>query len=319
MRVLVVGSGVGAAGFLHHAQKLGIHCDHVSSPTNAPVCSLRSTAVAALRGTQMGHSPLGDELVRGWQEAHEFYAQYLGDGVERAVHCTAIFKSEKNLRRFSHLASAPAPLELAQAPQLCVKEEAWIIRPAQFLSAWRAREEFISALTPIEEGVRVRFLDQRDEVYDHVVLATGYWMSWMKDLFSFPSLRPVQGSYFQWDGVDWGSASFSLTIDEDNLVYYATQRTLLLGSTSVKDVTGDFAALSNLQTRYQRVQQLLRRKLPAVEDAQTHTGIRALTKERAPFALNPRPGIHLIGGLYKNGWVMAWRLGRITAERLASH
>lgn len=315
MSVLLVGSGVAAAGFLHHRDKFPLEIDHVASPTVAPPCSWSSTAVAALRGTQKGLSPLGDELVEGWREAEQFFQTNPNPGAEEARHYTLVFDSGKNLQRFSHLTPTQAPLELKSAAQLCVSERAWIIRPREFLAHLRPREAVLTGLQAIDGQWEASFLGGEKRRYSQVVLASGQWMSWMAGIVPVPKLRAVQGSYYQWQNCDWGTESFSLSIDETNIVYHAPEQRLLLGATSVKDETGEFADASALEELHRRAQEKIRRDLPAINQARVFTGIRSLSKDRAPFALNPLPGLHLIGGLYKNGWVMAWRLGRLTAER----
>lgn len=317
MKVLVVGNGVGAAGFVYHAAKLNIKCEHVSSPANAPVCSTNSTAVAALRGTQMGFSKLGDELVEGWNEAQEVYQTLNHPGAELASHTTALFEDSKNLRRFSHLVGGNSFLGFNSNPKLLVSEDCWIIRPEKFLNQWQANEKMVIGLKPLDSGWRVTFLGDIEKDYDHVVLATGFWLTWMKGLFPMPDLRAIQGSYLQWEGCDWGERSFSLSVDSNNLVYQAKEKVLLLGATSVKDKTGQLPDSNDLKQRFEKVSEHIEKKLPALKDAQVFTGIRSITKDRSPFTLEPHKGLHLIGGLYKNGWVMAWRLGRQTAERIS--
>lgn len=316
MKVLVVGNGVAAAGFLHAASTRGLVCDHLADSSNAPVCSQNSTAVAALRGTVKGHSPLGDLLVDGWEEAKNFYRRYSGAGVERATHTTAIFEQEKNLARFAHVPPGLSPLGLKQEPKLLVQEEAWIIHPEEFLASFTPQKQLIVAVDAAGPKPVVTLLGGERRTYDHVVLCTGHWLSWMKDQVPVPELKAVQGSFYQWSDVTLPGESFSLSVDDVNLVYHAAKKRLLLGATSVKHETGDFADVSDLQARYQKLQGRLEHPLPRPELAEVRTGIRSVSRSRMPFALNPLPGIHLIGGLYKNGWVMAWHLGRVTLERL---
>lgn len=317
MNVLVVGNGVAAAGFLYNAAKLNLNCDHISSPSNAPVCSWNSTAVAALRGTQSGLSKLGDELVQGWEEANEVYKHLNCAAAERSTHTTAVFDDTKNLKRFSHLPVSVSSLEFKLSPQLVVKEECWIIRPHHFLERWKPREAMVVGLSSLGDGWKVKFLGGEEKVYDHVVLATGFWLTWMKGLFPMPEMRAVQGSYYQWQNCDWGKESFSLSIDSNNLIYHGKEKNLLLGATSVKDITGQVPDMKDLQIRWEQVSERIKKDLPSIQSAQILTGIRSVTRDRTPFSLNPQKGLHLIGGLYKNGWVMSWRLGRQTAERIS--
>lgn len=331
-RLLLVGEGIAAQAILRaleHSPRSSrlSQITQVANHELAPACSMSSTAVVALRGTRAGLSLLGDELIAAWNEARHDYVEYIGMGVTRAIQTTAIFKAGPGVTRFSHLPQIEqSPLALARAPLLMVNEEAWLIDPPVFLRAlgesWKLpiekRATLVTQLVAEGQGSRVHFLDGRDEFFDHVVLASGAWMSWMKECLpeGHParSLRPVQGSYYQWNEQKLGVQSFSMALDGINLVYHAAQGRLLLGATSVKDVAHFLPDQKALRELWTTAQSLLLNPLPALSEAIIHTGIRSVGKDRRPINQSVRPGLHVLGGLYKNGWLLSWKLARDLVE-----
>lgn len=310
-RILVIGGGVAAAGVqeaLSSNKFAGkFHVDYVVSDSLARACSLRSTAVAALRGTRPGLSPLGDELVECWEVASKFYGRGHA-GVERIRHTTWVGEDEKTRRRFQHLGQVPGPVE----------EEAFLIVPEVFLGRLSPRDAFVQSLTATDGGWRVRYLGGEEQSYQRVVLATGAWASWMPAELKHPKVRAVQGCYAAWDGIDLGREGFSHSFDGTNVVYQSSTTRLLLGATSVKDQTGEAFDHSELLARYQSATKKLPLPWPAWERARFQTGIRSLSTDRRPFAREIAPGLYAVGGFYKNGWVYAWRMGELIAELLAS-
>ncbi len=327
-RLLLIGEGIAAAAYLRELSVSRVaeqftRIVQVASPDLAPACSFHSTAVAALRGTRTGLSPLGDELVAGWEMAREFYQSWDGPGVTAARLTTVVEDTEKDLRRFSHLPRAvSSPLPLSKTSAFLVEEEAWLIDPALFLPALHSslttpprerRETLVTRLHREGPVWRARFLGGMEEDFERVVLASGAWMPWMRELFPpghpLGDLRPVQGSYWQWEGVDLGPESFAMAWSGHNLVYHAVPRRLLMGATSVKDGTL-IPDLKGLRGQWEFWRERLERPLPDPARALLRTGVRARTADRRPHGGGVREGLQAMGGLYKNGWVAAWKLAR---------
>ncbi len=319
-RLLVIGGGVGAWAFLRALEASSVvdrfdDIHQVEAPALAPPCSIDSTAVAALRGTRVGLSELGDELVADWAVARTILPRLAG--ATHAKLTTACWE-ERDQRRFQHLArAAEPPLPLADAAPVLALEEAWIIDPPQVLASLRAacsrvrtRQAFVKGWETLGDRTLVRFLDGPEENYDQVVVCAGAWTGWL--MTPSPAPRSVRGTFARWDEVAFGAESFAFTVDGINLIYRADARVLLLGaSTEVEDgrLWPDAAIV---REQWAKVAAHLAIPLPAWEDATLHTGMRQRGPQRRPFIHAPAPNVLVAGGLYKNGWVSAWG----QAERL---
>jgi glycine/D-amino acid oxidase-like deaminating enzyme len=331
-RLFVIGEGIAAKALFYalaQRQKIDKFSEiHVAfSDSYAPATSLRSTAIAALRGTQKGFSPLGNELVEAWDFAHEIYSRENFSGAEKVHHETWIYE-EKNLKRFAHLPSLAIPVEVKTPPKRITSEEAWMIEPEKFLSSIinftihsniNTHPNAVVKIEKVKNEFVVSFLGGNQISVDRLVLASGFWMSWMKEwIVASPlsGMYPVQGSYFQWEKIDWGSESRSISFDGANLIYQAKAQRLIIGATTVKKNESFIPAMSELKGIYLKIQSYWPISLPAMEAAEIITGIRSQTMSRRPWSGEVSPGVFAIGGMYKNGWVSAWKLADELAKRL---
>lgn len=324
-RLLVIGGGVGAWAFLRALEASSVvdrfdEIHQVEAPALAPPCSIDSTAVAALRGTRVGLSDLGDELVADWAMARTILPQFAG--AVRAELTTACW-DVRDQRRFQHLDSAVSPpLALAADALLLAQEEAWIIDPTPFLASVRAvcprvraRQAFVCGLEFRDDHVLVRFLGGSDERYERVVACAGAWGSWFANQTLAP--RAVRGTFARWDDVDYGVESFAFTVDGTNLVYRADARVLLLGASTEVEEGRLWHDSALVRERWVSVCRRLAKPLPAWELATLHTGMRERGPQRRPFIHAPSPHVLVAGGLYKNGWVSAWGQAHRLLARLS--
>lgn len=331
-RLFVIGEGIAAKALFYalaQRQKIDKFSEiHVAfSDSYAPATSLRSTAIAALRGTQKGFSPLGNELVEAWEFAREIYLREKFDGAEKIQHQTWIYE-EKNLKRFAHLPELAIAAEIKTPPKRIATEEAWMIEPDKFLASVidlaqfshvQAHPNAVVKLEKLKNEFVVSLLGGKQMTVDRIILASGFWMSWMKEwIVASPlsGLYPVQGSYFQWEKIDWGSESLSISFDGANLIYQAKAQRLIIGATTVKKDESFIPAISELKNIYHKIQGHWSMSLPNIESARIITGIRSQTLSRRPWSGEVSPGVYAIGGLYKNGWVSAWKLADDLAKRL---
>lgn len=323
-RVIVIGGGIaGHAVLFSLAQRAKVDrfdaVTLVASEASAPTTSLRSTAVAALRGTQVGFSPLGDELVAQWDHAHALLAREGFAGAERVQHQTLCY-SANTAKRFQHLSQASALLPVRLAPDLVAEEPAWVIDPAVFLSSIRERcqslgtrfvDSTVIQLAQSAGAWTVRLHSGEVLTAEQLILASGFWMHWTRELLTgspLAELIPVQGAYYQWDSQVLSRPSFSLSLEGTNLIYNAPLERLILGATSVKHDVSLVPDRAQLEELVRDVSEKLRFELPPLSSAEVVTGIRAQTRSRRPWAGSLAPGLSAIGGLYKNGWVSAWKL-----------
>lgn len=322
-RVAIIGGGVAATSVIHWLKALR-PLDKIvqfSSENLAPAASLKSTAVAALRGTQRGLSDLGDELCRHWEFSDQFYHDLKNPGLIQGELETWLYE-EKDLRRFSHLSEKTSlDFTFLRAPLKKVSEKCWLIEPKRFLSSFENSHEknecFVTHLSSSGASWRVH-TQQSETEFDYVVVCTGVWARWMKDFFpqeELDSLRASQGSFYEWSQIDFGEKSFALSFSGLNLHYRHDIHSLQLGATTIKDVDSFVASEAHLKDIKKTYEETLDLKLD-FSKACVHTGIRSILKSRRPFAGRLTGNLYAINGLYKNGWISAWPLARQLVDSL---
>ncbi len=316
-RVAVIGAGVAATSVIHWLKILR-PLDKIvqfSSENLAPAASLRSTAVAALRGTQRGISALGDELCEHWEFSDQFYAESRLPGVVAGELETWI-NDEKEMRRFSHLPEARESfLGPKQRPVKIVREKCWLIDPEVFLSSFDESHEhyraLVTELRPFAKGWLVKTQTGESE-FEKVILCTGAWQRWMKRVVpssELDTIKPSQGSYFEWSQQHTSDHSFALSFHGLNLHYRHDIKTLQLGATTIKNSD----LLSPSLTHLEAIKKLFLSQVELELDfskARIHTGIRSILQTRRPFAGQLDQGLCAMNGLYKNGWISAWPLAK---------
>lgn len=324
-RLLVVGEGIGATAFLNALVRTG-KVDNFSSITQiaseslAPATSLRSTGIAALRGTREGLSPLGNEQVAHWRATEQLLEREQWAGLAR-IELQSWVYTEKSHRRYGHLPQSQAPVLPMKIPARYVsREEGWIVTPEVLLKSMplpplKKLTTLVTQLVPRQGEWVATVLGGEEFVFDKVVLATGVWSEWMRELVSetpLMNLRSYQGSYYQWQSKAFGEKSFSLIIEGANLVYEATAGRLLLGATSVADEWSFVADQKALREVWDKFHHYCDVELPPLESAAIRTGLRPQTRARTPWVGELRPGLFAFNGLYKTGWVSSFPL----AEKL---
>lgn len=321
--VAVIGAGVAATSVIHWLKVLR-PLDRIvqfSSENLAPAASHKSTAVAALRGTRSGLSALGDELCEHWQFSDQFYREGRHAGVVESVLETWL-SDEKELRRFAHLTEASASfLPALQQPLRVVREKCWMIDPDVFLSSFdQSHEQELSLVTGLEPRPHHWLVKTQkgEREFTKVILCTGAWQRWLKGLVpaeELATLVPSQGSYFEWHHQSLFEHSFALSFQGLNLHYRHDIQTLQLGATTIKNNDSFLPAFDALAEIRKTFEDHCELRLD-FSQAQIQTGIRSILKTRRPFAGALSENLYAMNGLYKNGWISAWPLGRQLVESL---
>lgn len=325
-RLVVVGEGVAATAFLFAlTQKANVDkffsVIQIANDELAPATSFRSTAIAALRGTRPGLSPLGDEIVDMWDYTHPLFEREKWSGLKKtAVHSWVY--SDKAERRYGHLEKISASHFSAKIPpRYITTEPGWIIEPAALLASvpQPKLEKLKTVMTSLErvgEAWQVGILGGIKIEADVVVLATGPWSEWTRELFvgsPLESMKSTQGSFFQWDTTDCGTKDFVIGLEGMVCVYHAELQRLILGATSVSGDATFIPRMAELNAIREAFAAHVDINFPSEKPA-IITGLRAQTKGRRPWAGPLSSKLYAVGGLYKTGWVTAWPLG----DRLAA-
>ena len=320
-RLVVIGEGVAATAFLFAlTQKANVDkfssVIQIANDDLAPATSLRSTAIAALRGTRPGLSPLGDEIVEMWNYTHPLFSRERWAGLKEAAVHSWVY-SDKAERRYGHLEKiSTSQFSARKSPRYITTEPCWIIEPATFLAnvpqpKVERLKTVMTSLERVGDMWQVGIMGGIKIEADVVVMATGPWSEWTRELFvgsPLESMKSTQGSFFQWDNFDYGAKDFVIGLEGMVCVYHADQQRLILGATSISGDATFIPHLAELNAIRNEFAAHVNINFPS-EKPQIVTGLRAQTKGRRPWAGPIGSNLYAVGGLYKTGWVTAWPLG----------
>ncbi|MCB9092100.1 MAG: FAD-binding oxidoreductase [Halobacteriovoraceae bacterium] len=323
MRIIVVGDGI-AANLLVNQLNLNSPIDVVKIASSAvPVASTNSTATLALRNIQEGLSPLGDIIYRSYFYTEQFLEANELDGVEKTQHLECwgedYEKKESKIARYpeSHLISS----ELLDEKVVGDVEDCYVFSPEKFLKALKEKQKNIKVIDDFIRGIESDGVVGLQKKYraDAIVWATGAYIKEFNYFFKFQEIektKMVRGSYLEFDA-DYEKA-FSLCYDGINLVYRRGEKKLLLGNTTFN---GGIAAseFEELKSSYHKLNSILSRKLPDLNEGTWKTALRHKGRRRMPWWGQIGDTKHYaITGLYKNGYSFSFLAAYELAKKLMS-
>lgn len=315
-RLAIIGGGIAGRSLLYALAKQKKSYSEIilfDSDIFARTCSIRSTGIVAPRGLSLGHSDLGDLLIKAFETFVTHVKVDQPAGVFPITQFTgAVTKLEEFKKRYPHgtLSQNVHSLPLQNETYLAL-DQAYLIDPEIYLK-WlldqasalplNIKNDFVLSVTESSNGVEIITQNGLKETFDSVVFAGGTYNRWWNKLANdqLTSSKPVQGSYLEFKNIDLGTEAFSLTLEGENLVYHAHTKKLLVGSTTVS-THGEVPAVNELREIHQGLQSRLQFKLPAFELGEIKTGIREKASKRAPY-LKQQNHCWWIGGYYKNGY-----------------
>jgi len=109
LKIALIGQGLSAEVFLYYflkdLQATSLEITQFYAEDFAPACSLKSTAMAHTQGIQYGISPLGDLLLKAFEETVTFCDLEKPLGVERIPYYFSAHPTQNSnlIKRFSHL------------------------------------------------------------------------------------------------------------------------------------------------------------------------------------------------------------------------
>ncbi|MFL5786379.1 MAG: FAD-dependent oxidoreductase [Bacteriovoracaceae bacterium] len=312
--IAIIGGGIAARSLVYSLAKknfpeklLVFYSDNFAFP-----CSLHSTAIVAPRGISPGHSPLGDELVGGFERFDRHVKEDRPEGVIKVRQSTgAITKMDEFKKRY--------PIGEMKDGVYFAEEDAYLIRPSEYM-AWLLKEaqknldlEIIPHFVTEVKDKKITTQDGKEFTADKIIFAAGVNNDLWSSLFSTPrKTKSAQGSYLEFTKADLGANSFSLTLEGDNLIYDADRKKLLIGSTT-KESALELAPEKALKQIYEDLSSRTSWQLPDFQTAIIRVGLREKGPKRESYILN-EGHYSMIGGLYKNGY----RLTLYLAEKLLS-
>jgi glycine/D-amino acid oxidase-like deaminating enzyme len=307
--IAIIGGGIAARSLLYMMAKKNIRSKILIfySDKFAFPCSLHSTAIVAPRGISTGHSPLGDELVQGFDRFQRHFQEDHPEGVITVPQINgALTKIEAFTKRF--------PDGKETDGMYLAHEEAFLVRPKDYLD-WLLKEakkkldvEVVSDFVTEVHGEKIRTIDGKEFHAEKIFFTTGV----QNELWCGKKTKSVQGSYLEFQDVS-GEASFSLTLEGNNLIFDQERKTLLIGSTT-KESALYLPPEKTLLQVYEFLKERWSFPLPEFSQGIIRTGLREKGPKREAYVV--REGNHItIGGLYKNGY----RLSLHLAEKVLSH
>lgn len=283
-------------------------------------CTLNSTAVAASRGVTSGHSVLGDMLIEGFNLFSEHVHSTGAKGIEKIFQYSgATSKMDSFKTRYPD--GSMSRKYLKEETYMAI-EDAFMIDPATYIQ-WlldKARESSAFILetlddfvVQIEEGTKVEIKTLKGNTYffDKVIFAGGSYNNFWKPMAPHSKLessKPVQGSYYEFNNLNWDEPSFSLTLDGDNIVWNRPFNRLYIGSTT-SNSSHYLAPLKDLEQIYFRLKDRVLLDLPKPENAKIKVGLREKAQKRQPYIVN-RGNISFVGGLYKSAFTLSLLMAR---------
>jgi hypothetical protein len=282
-----------------------------------PSCTLSSTATVALRGTKKGLSPLGDQLVDAFHEVERFLSEQKSHGAYPAELSTFNHPMSPSFEKVSKRYHNHAQTKETHG-FLSFKEKAFLFSPFHF-TAWLYKNllpnvNFIQETVSSLDGLRLFTLEGNSYLGDQIIFAAGAYNSLMTDDDRVKKSLPVAGSYLEFMA-DLGEESFCHTYNELNCVYLAQDKKIFFGSVSQEGfwLSPD---IKSLKERYDEWQNSHLTRLPPFDEAICKTGIREKGRKREPYvySLNKEKNQWIIGGMYKNGYSLAFLLGKKLAH-----
>jgi hypothetical protein len=291
--------------------------------------SLYSTAVVAERGVTQGHSELGDLLCEGFATFREHVLLDRPLGVEPFTQYTgATEKLEAFKLRY------PNGKEIKSTSSFTLKETIYLAQEDAFLidprtySDWLLQESksmlkdklhvIEDFVIQLEKGERYHLKTQtsRSLSFDKVVFTAGSYSRFWKELFpgsKLESSKPVQGSYLEFQNVEWTKGSFALTLNGLNLIWNLQARRLLIGATTLETAL-ELAPKRKLKEIFTRVQTAIELPLPPFETGIVRVGLREKAQKREPYIVGDG-GLFFLGGFYKNGYSLSLKMAKTLSHQ----
>lgn len=335
--IVIVGNGVAAWRVNAELEKKFIEAKiiRIGSEAFSPKCSFRTTSINCLRGVQRGISPLGDLMYDSHFEFEHFFKEESPTGVnvgyEWQLWSEAGGNSDKWERRFSDWdeLSEVEGIKLS-LPMKAVKSKAYLIDPYEYYQWHNSKlkktehlDDHVIEVNKIEDKFEVKTQNSKIIIADKLILCAGYMAQDFNFLVDDEKIRdylnrskPVRGTYLEVD-FDYGEKSFSLAIESKHLIYRASDKKLLIGSTSENNNSCQIPMEREAFAIYDFVDSHLKDfNLPPKEKWRVKHGIRFKGAKRTPWWGQISENCYGVFGLYKNAFSFSIIAGKNVATRV---
>lgn len=324
--LVIIGNGIASWRLNEELEKKFIDARivRIGRDEFAPKCSLRTTSINCLRGTEKGISPLGDLIVDSQAEFEAFYISERPSGVEKGYEYqlwdgsddesdARWSKRHKENDSFGHIEGIElkTPLKGARMP-------AYLINPALFYLWQKSRlkrseyiQDYVVEARRDGKGFFVRTQAGVEIYADKLFICAGYLSHHFMDLVEDEKVldylsrcKPVRGSFLRHPTGEEFNTSFSIAFDKHHLIFRNSDQSVLLGSTSENDSSLQTPMTEALYEIYDKIRERLADPsiLPPKEDWEVVSGIRHKGAKRMPFWGELAPNCYGVFGLYKNAF-----------------
>ncbi len=330
---IVVGNGIMAKQLIFELKKKFSDILCISSVDFAPPCSLKSTAINCLRGTEYGVSKLGNLIYDSHSCFEKFYEKFHPAGVDKAIEVQTWVEDgsthAKWLRRYKEYKltnRVPFIRNQLASPLALVEVEAYVLDTNILFDWYESQnksishsENFVKRVEKIEDGYRVFCISGDTFECKRLYLCTSYMTNNFVELCQSVQHREhlnkhknVHGNYLYLkidSSVDYGlcfKESFSLSFNFLRLIYRKESGELLL---SVNDSNKDSFLFdqASIEKMYKDfIDNLCLFSMPSIHEWKIYTGVRSKGFRRLPFCEEVNKNLYMITGLYKNAFSFSY-------------
>ncbi len=299
LRDIVIGQGIAAHAFLWtYAQKIKQgHLDQarsvfwIKSPI-IPTCSLTSTSLVSCAGLQYGVSDLGDKLLKSYELFVHLFSNF--SGVETAKQKHLAHGDLDNFKK-----------RYGDAPDSC-----FVIASHIFLR--ELENQFTKILSDRLVIKTDTFIEARDNFASlqsgdilpfhrcYLALGAGNVL-----LGRIDRTRAVAGQYAHAKAC-LGDQSWVISKGPHNLIYRASDQTLLVGSLDDKDDELGWPCVAPKANQLKDILNIFEMNLPINLTWKVEAGVRHKGQKRQPFWGSVGANLYSVHGLYKNGYSLAF-------------
>lgn len=323
--LIIIGNGISSKTFCYYLskqenpflKKVAV----VSDSKMAPACSLSTTSIVSLFGTQKGLSDLGDLNVDSYKAFDSFVNEHKPEGVSSAKQFHLDSQGPAALvKRFGNAKATSSLCENIDLPQkiFMAQESSYVVYPKVFMEWLDKQINASSIIDLVTLSYHVRSINYIDDgvIVDNgkeklkakiLVLCSGAHTKINEVLY--PKQKPVNnskvvsGSYIQFNNVNWGKEDLIFTLNKTNLIYRHLDQVLLLGGTHCSFGV-NLPYVRELKDSYEYFQNVLGGSLPwpSFKSGEFLTGLRHKGQKRRPFYGKLENNVYAQIGLYKNGF-----------------
>ncbi|MFZ8934685.1 MAG: FAD-dependent oxidoreductase [Bacteriovoracaceae bacterium] len=322
--LIIIGDGISSKALCYYLTKKDPFLKKVavvSDAEMAPACSLSTTSIVSLFGTQKGLSDLGELNVDSYKAFDAFVKETRPEGVSSAKQFHLDPQGPESLvKRFGQAKAVSSLTQNIELPQktFMAQESSYVVYSKVFMEWLDKQVNTTPAVELVKLNYHVRSINYNDDgvVVDNgkqklmaqtLVLCSGAHTKINEALY--PKEKPVKnskvvsGSYIQFNNVNWGDEDLIFTLNKNNLIYRHLDNTLLLGGTHCS-IGIYLPYVKELKKSFEYFQSVLGGSLswPSFKSGEFITGLRHKGQKRRPFYGKLENNVYAQIGLYKNGF-----------------